>query len=59
MDTFPAFPSSTKWVTLSQKEIRLARQDLPFMNSGWLGLVVLLVLHNGTEDDVLHKLPQH
>jgi len=32
-------PSSASWVTWSQKEIRLVKQDLPFMNLCWLGLI--------------------
>ena len=39
VDDTPAFPSSTRWVTWSQKEITLVRQDLPFMNLCWLGLI--------------------
>jgi len=34
-----AFPSSTRSVTLSQKEMKLVKQDLPFMNPCWLGLI--------------------
>ena len=37
--TSKAFPSSTRQVTRSQKEIRLIKQDLPFMNASWLGSI--------------------
>jgi len=30
---------STGWVTWSLQKIRLVRQDLPFMNPCWLGLI--------------------
>ena len=36
--TSTAFPSSNRWVTCSQKEIGLVKQDLHFMNPCWLGL---------------------
>lgn len=37
-----AFPSCTKWVILSYKEIRLVKNDLPFINSCWLGFITWL-----------------
>ena len=37
--TSTAFSSSTRWVTWSVKEIRLVRQDLPWMNPCWLALI--------------------
>lgn len=59
-DTFPAFFSSTKQITLSQKEIRVVKQDLSLMSSCWLGLLpwsccmcCMMALR------MLHKIPQH
>lgn len=37
---YTAFPTFTKWVILSQKEIRLVNNDLPFINSCWLGFII-------------------
>lgn len=34
--TSTGFPGSTRWVTLSQKEIKLVKQDFPFVSPCWL-----------------------
>lgn len=39
VDTSMAFLSSAEPVTQSKKEIRLAMQDLPFLNPCWVDLV--------------------
>lgn len=60
LDTFPAFPSSTKWITLSQKEIRwLSRTCLSWTHASLAcspGCPACAAW--GTEDDLLHELPQ-
>lgn len=40
--TSTAILSSTKWVTSSQKEIKLLGQNFPFMNPCWLCLIIAL-----------------
>lgn len=60
VDTSAASLSSTKWVSLSWKGIRLVKQDLPFTNPSWLGLIPWFhVSHDSTQDDVFHDLPWH
>lgn len=55
-----AFPISTKWVILSQKKIKLLRQDMPFTKPRWAwSLVVLYVMGNSTQGDLLHNAPWH
>jgi len=39
VDNTHSLPSSTRQVTWSYKQIRLVKQDLPFMNPCWLGLI--------------------
>jgi len=39
VDNIHSLSPSTRLVTWSQKEIRLVKQDLPFMNPCWLGLI--------------------
>jgi len=40
--TFSAFPSSSRWATQSQQDIKLVKQDFPFMNPCWLRLTIAL-----------------
>lgn len=65
VDTSSAFPSCPKCVTLSQKEMRSVKQDLPSINPQIRvlavpePLVVLYVPHDSTENKFLSDLLQH
>lgn len=43
--TFPAFLSSTKQVILSEKEVKLLRQDFSFMTPCWPCLITALLFN--------------
>ncbi|KAJ7395342.1 hypothetical protein BTVI_155860 [Pitangus sulphuratus] len=53
VDTSTAFPSSTKGVTFSEKAIKLMKLTVSDH------LVVLHMLHDHTQDDLLHDFLQH
>lgn len=42
--TFPDFPCSTRWVTLSYKEITLIKEDFPVISPCWVYCTTMIVL---------------